>query len=89
MDFLWVRWLGRAIDAPGGWDTCRLDRVGYFQDSETTHAFDFVDPIDVIRAAHLIPTFVGNRSTQYLEPECSIATDDGSLGDWKHYYVNR
>jgi hypothetical protein len=89
MDFLWVRWLGRAFDAPGGWGTCRLDQVSYFPDSELTHAFDFVDPIDVIRAAHLIPRFIGDRTAQYLEPTCSIASDDRSLGDWKNYYVNR
>lgn len=89
MDFLWVRWLGQALDAPGGWDTCRLDQVGYFNDSELTHAFDFVDPIDVIRAAHLIPKFNGGRTAQYLEPKSSIATDDESLGDWRQYYINR
>lgn len=88
MDFLWVRWLGRTIDAPGGWDTCRLDRAEYFPDSEHSHAFDFVDPIDVIRAAHLIPRFIGNRTSEYLEPT-SIASDDCSLGDWSSYYINR
>lgn len=88
MDFLWVRWLGRVLDAPGGWDTCRLDQVGYFQDSEDTHAFDFVDPIDVIRAAHLIPRLVGNRTSEHLGCVSSIATDT-PLGDWKNYYINR
>ena len=88
MDFLWVQWLGRTIDAPGGWDTCRLDRAGYFPDSELNHAFDFVDPIDVICAAHLIPRFVGNQTSQYLAP-ASIASDDCSLGDWSSYYINR
>ena len=89
MDFLWVRWLGRALDAPGGWDTCRLDQVGYFQDSEATHAYDFVDPIDVIRAVHLIPRFLDSRTTEYLNSGCSVAADHGSLGDWKNYYINR
>jgi hypothetical protein len=88
MDFLWVRWLGRAFDAPGGWDTCRLDQVAYFPDEEHAHAFDFVDPIDVLRAAHLIPRFVGNRTNQYLNPY-SLGADGGLLGDWKNYYVNR
>ncbi|KAF8603666.1 hypothetical protein BDV93DRAFT_523134 [Ceratobasidium sp. AG-I] len=89
MDFLWVRWLGRMLDAPGGWDNCRLDQVEYFPDSELTHAFDFVDPIDVIRAAHLIPRFVGGRTSQYLEPALSMAIDSSSFGDWSSYYINR
>lgn len=89
MDFSWVRWLGRALDAPGGSDTCRLDQVGYFQDSESTHAYDFVDPSDVIRAAHLIPRFSGAQTTQYLDPGSSVATNHESFGDWKNYYINR
>ncbi|KDN41261.1 hypothetical protein RSAG8_07530, partial [Rhizoctonia solani AG-8 WAC10335] len=88
MDFLWVRWLARMVDVPGGWDTCRLDQVGYFPDSEHHHAFEFVDPADIIRAVHLIPRFVGKQTTEYLEPVSSLATDS-QFGDWKHYYVGR
>lgn len=89
MDFLWVRWLGRMVDVPGGWETCRLDQLGYFADSELTHAFDFIDPIDVIRAAHLIPRFIGGQTTEYLGSVDSVAAEDRSRGDWKHYYLNR
>ncbi|KAG9078969.1 hypothetical protein FRC06_008023, partial [Ceratobasidium sp. 370] len=87
MDFLWVRWLARMTDVPGGWDTCRLDQVGYFRDSEEFHAFEFVDPIDVIRAAHLIPRFAGGQTAEYLESVDSLAADNRSVGDWKQYYV--
>ncbi|KAG8728066.1 hypothetical protein FRC10_005364, partial [Ceratobasidium sp. 414] len=89
MDFLWVRWLALMTDVPGGWDTCRLDQVGYFPDSEEYHAFEFVDPIDVIRAVHLIPWFVGGQTAEYLESVDSPAADTQSVGDWKNYYVGR
>ncbi|KAG8705415.1 hypothetical protein FRC08_001682 [Ceratobasidium sp. 394] len=89
MDFLWVRWLALMTDVLGGWDTCRLDQVGYFPDSEEYHAFEFVDPIDVIRAVHLIPRFEGGRTAEYLESVDSLAADTRSVGDWKHYYVGR
>ncbi|KAG9085200.1 hypothetical protein FS749_004614 [Ceratobasidium sp. UAMH 11750] len=88
VDFLWVRWLGRRTDMPGG-ESCRPDQVGYFEDSESFHAFDFVDPIDVIRAAHLIPQFVGKQTTEYLQSVDSLAADVKHVGDWKHYYINR
>ncbi|KAG9090779.1 hypothetical protein FRC06_000886, partial [Ceratobasidium sp. 370] len=89
MDFLWVRWLARMTDVPGGWETCRLDQVGYFPDSAKYHAFEFVDPVDAIRAVHLIPRFVGNHTEEYLESLDSVAADTRSVGDWKHYYVSR
>ncbi|KAG8699804.1 hypothetical protein FRC08_005094 [Ceratobasidium sp. 394] len=89
MDFLWVRWLARMTDVPGGWETCRLDQVGYFPDSTQYHAFEFVDPVDAIRAVHLIPRFAGNQTGEYLESVNSVAADTRSVGDWKHYYVGR
>ncbi|KAG9123570.1 hypothetical protein FRC07_014709, partial [Ceratobasidium sp. 392] len=89
MDFLWVRWLSRMADVPGGWETCRLDRLGYFKDSEEFHAFDFVDPADVIRGVHLIPRFVGEQTGEYLESIDSISADMKGVGDWKNYYVSR
>lgn len=89
MDFLWVRWLGRNLNEPAGWRACRMDRVGYFADIAWNHAFDFVDPTDIIRAAHLIPRFAAGQTFDYLGPEPSIAVDDQSQGDWAEYYVNR
>ncbi|CUA77217.1 CRISPR-associated endonuclease Cas9 [Streptococcus mutans UA159] [Rhizoctonia solani] len=91
MDFLWVRWLGRVMDAPGSWERCHLDEVGYWADNEEAHAFEFIDPSDVIRAAHLIPKFTSARTHEFLGPESitSIALDDPLVGDWEYYYVNR
>ncbi|KAG9110206.1 hypothetical protein FRC07_008220, partial [Ceratobasidium sp. 392] len=81
MDFLWVRWLCRMTDVEGGWDQCQLDQVGYFSDSEESHAFDFVDPADVIRAVHLIPRFAGGQTVSYLESTDSQAADIRKTGN--------
>ncbi|KAG8749084.1 hypothetical protein FRC12_013578 [Ceratobasidium sp. 428] len=89
MDFLWVRWLSRMTDMPGGWETCRLDQVRYFQDSSEFHAFDFVDPADVVRAAHLIPGFAGKQTIEYLGSANSLAADQKGVGDWKYHYIAR
>ncbi|CAE6447491.1 unnamed protein product [Rhizoctonia solani] len=89
VDFLWVRWLARTGDVPGGWDTCRLDQVGYFLDSKPHHAFEFIDPADVVRAAHLIPRFCSGQTADYLESMDSLAADTEFNKDWKRYYVGR
>ncbi|KAG8702016.1 hypothetical protein FRC09_004999 [Ceratobasidium sp. 395] len=89
MDFLWVRWLSRMTDMPGGWEACRLDQVRYFQDSSNFHAFDFVDPADVVRAAHLIPGFAGKQTVEYLKSANSLAADQKGVGDWKYHYIAR
>ncbi|PSR72506.1 hypothetical protein PHLCEN_2v11606 [Hermanssonia centrifuga] len=57
MEFLWVRWFGRDLSAPGGFDKRRLHRVGFI-DGDKPGAFGFVDPQMVIRSVHLIPAFV-------------------------------
>ena len=67
----------------GGWKTQRLDRIGYLADADTQ--FGFLDPEDVVRAAHLIPAFAHGRTTRLLR-QSSFRNPDG---DWKYYYVNR
>lgn len=83
MRFLWVRWFGRDPAVSGGWKTQRLDRIGYLADADTQ--FGFLDPEDVVRAAHLIPAFAHGRTTRLLR-QSSFRNPDG---DWKYYYVNR
>jgi hypothetical protein len=60
MDFLWVQWLTRITDIPGGWGTCLLDRVRYPADPQIHHAYDSIDPIDITQAAHPIPRSAKN-----------------------------
>jgi hypothetical protein len=85
MEFLWVRWFGRDPDWSSGPTTCRLDRVGFVPE-EDPEAFGFLDPMEVLRACHLIPAFSQGRTTDLLGP--SIAREDPS-GDYVNYYVMR
>ncbi|KAA1479425.1 hypothetical protein DENSPDRAFT_862027 [Dentipellis sp. KUC8613] len=86
MDFLWVRWFGRDIDSEAGWQAQRLPRIGFVPSSDPD-AFGFLDPQDVIRAAHLIPAF-HHGHTEELLPGPSIARPKGDDADWQYFYVN-
>lgn len=85
MDFLWVRWFGRDADWEGGPSSLRLDRIGFVPES-APNAFGFVDPANVIRAAHLVPTFSLGKTRSLLRPSMMRDSRDG---DWVNYYVMR
>ncbi|CAE6528447.1 unnamed protein product [Rhizoctonia solani] len=93
MDFIHVRWLYYDHDHPGGWDAFRLDRVGYEPcdtEEDNLDSFDFVDPNDVVRMAHMIPDFRSGPTNDFLLTSHSVAHDHREHGtDWKYYYVNR
>jgi hypothetical protein len=83
IDFLWVRWyLFKPATSP-----FRMDKVEFpplFKPNSTS----FVDPVNVVRACHLIPDFV--RGKRYSVPNkhgTSKNADDGN--DWKAYYINQ
>ncbi|QRV90230.1 hypothetical protein RhiJN_18248 [Ceratobasidium sp. AG-Ba] len=92
MDFVHVRWLYYDYKRPGGWETNRLDRLSYIKcdsDQDIADSFDFVDPKNIIRAAHLIPEFAAGTTSQFLQAGSSIAHDNDDQTDWNGYYVNR
>lgn len=82
MDFLWIRWFVIDSQYPCSVGARRLPRLEFAADS----AFDFIDPRDVLRGSHLIPSFsCGHvnelgRSIIYTNPE--------EPTDWKFYYAN-
>ncbi|KAI0337344.1 hypothetical protein BDW22DRAFT_1468571 [Trametopsis cervina] len=91
IEFLWIRWFGRDMTAPGGFNTRRLHRVG-FLDADEPGAFGFLDPAVVIRAVHLIPAFHYGRTDDWLRGP-SIARqytldDADAESDWRYHYVN-
>ncbi|KAI0946754.1 hypothetical protein AcW1_010125 [Taiwanofungus camphoratus] len=72
MGVLWVRWFGHDLDAPGGFQTRHLHRVG-FVDFEDPNAFGFLDPNVVIRVVRNRDMFmrflgdgVGHKGTSIL-----------------------
>lgn len=96
LDFVWVRWFGRDLTAPGGFAAKRLHRIGFVSDdgNGTSGAFGFLDPRFIIRAVHLIPAFHHGRTPELLKGPSMVrryATEqeDGHDDeDWQFYYVN-
>ncbi|GBE82229.1 hypothetical protein SCP_0406120 [Sparassis crispa] len=86
MDFLWVRWFGRDLTAPGGFETRRLHRVG-FVDIDDYKPFGFLNPDEVLRGVHLIPAFAHGRTSDLLPPSIARHSEDNDE-DWLFYYVN-
>ncbi|KAG9085750.1 hypothetical protein FS749_004132 [Ceratobasidium sp. UAMH 11750] len=92
MDFVWVRWLDYDNKEPGGWDFSRLDRLSYGRcrnDSELLDAFGFIDPSNIIRAAHLIPDFNSGITGSPFPANSEPLICDSNDGDWEYHYVNR
>lgn len=84
LKFLWVRWF-ELIEQPSGDIDPALDALHFLPMMEDD-AFGFVDPADVVRSCHIIPTFAMGR----LHPNgvaMSHCAQDGA--DWKQYYINR
>ncbi|KAF7371652.1 hypothetical protein MVEN_00021000 [Mycena venus] len=89
MEFLWVRWFGRDLSHPGGWKYKRLHCVGFLDASEPdSGAFGFLDPIEVIRAVHLTPSFHFGRTSRYLGTTVARMYHGEDQQDYNYYYVN-
>ncbi|KAH6907121.1 hypothetical protein BKA70DRAFT_1104995 [Coprinopsis sp. MPI-PUGE-AT-0042] len=77
IDFLWVHWY-KVVDHGLPFELDRLE----FCPAESSGAFGFLDPSEVIRAVHIPPQFskgvMRNPSPRWLK---------GTL--WRYYYVNR
>jgi hypothetical protein len=90
MHLLWVRWFGTDYKYKSGFKHRRLPRIGFL----ANEAMGFVNPDDVIRAAHIIPAFAHGRSDAYLDgpsiariPEAESRDEDDDQ-DWVYYYVD-
>ena len=51
-------------------------------------AFGFLDPQEVIRGVHLIPTFYHGQTTTLLPPSITARVPSEKDEDWYYYYVN-
>ncbi|KAJ7227496.1 hypothetical protein GGX14DRAFT_630186 [Mycena pura] len=92
MEFLWVRryhlervWHGRDC-----FQKKRLYRVEFLP-ADDPDAFGFIQPDEVIRAAHLIPSFSGGKATELLPADsigrlARLGLEDDE--DWCFYSVN-
>lgn len=87
VDFLWVRWFELVPERTvvHGWEQNALDTVRFLPMADED-AFGFVDPADVLRGCHVIPSFVDGP----LHPNgVAISRCAGDSEDWKRYYINR
>ncbi|KDR69150.1 hypothetical protein GALMADRAFT_230924 [Galerina marginata CBS 339.88] len=85
-DVLWVRWYRRDTSYRAGFERKRLHRIE-FVPSDDPGAFGFLNPDEVIRAAHLIPAFY-HGATESLLKGLSVARGEGEIDDWRYFYVN-
>jgi hypothetical protein len=78
-DFLWVRWFDGS-KAPAS--DLSLQRLSLPTVADMSHSIDFLDPTDVLRAAHIIPRFsLGRKHSDDPDAQSSPSTDtecDGS-----------
>lgn len=82
LDLLWVRWFQTVSEPQPDWDRTDLEEVAFVSASEDG-AFGFVDPSQVLRAAHIAPAFEDGRTNELLGP--SIFRPRG--GDYAKHYV--
>ena len=91
LEFLFVRWYGLDLDRTSrfGWKMRRLPKVGFVPEdpNEESPAFGFLDPAQVIRGVHLIPSFAEGLTDELLEPSFARLEHEGDY-DWRCYYVN-
>jgi hypothetical protein len=86
MEFIWVRWYELdTLEPLGGWGSKRLDRLR-FPPMDKKDAFGFLDPNDILRATHIIPSFkAGKRSPDGSRLSASAKDEE----DWRGYFQNR
>ncbi|KAF9491917.1 hypothetical protein BDN71DRAFT_1273770 [Pleurotus eryngii] len=87
MEFLFVRWMGCEPGWTSGFESLRLERVGFIPAFDR-NAFGFVDPNNVIRAGHLIPVFKNGRTHRLLGRSWLARGKDSDDSDWDTFYVN-
>ena len=85
VEFLWVRWFEYEESRSLGWDDLKLDSVR-FPPMASEGAFGFVDPKDVLRGCHTVPTFAKGRACLDGVGLSRCARD---AHEWSHYCINR
>lgn len=87
MEFLWVRWFELLHDrtTAKGWEQRVLDTVRFLPMADED-AFGFVDPADVLRGCHLIPSF---HDGVLHADGVAMSRCAGDADDWKCYCINR
>jgi hypothetical protein len=84
MECLWIRWY-EPMQQLCSWDDSTLDRVK-FQSLEDEYSVDFLDPADILRGCHVVPSFASRRK----HPDgLGVSGSAQDKDDWREYYINR
>ena len=86
INFLWVRWFTHNRNVQSGWAVRCLPCISFYPQGEP-EAFGFIDPEQVICAAHLISAFCFGHTTALLPPSIAHRKSEKDE-DWDWYYVN-
>ena len=63
------------------------DLINIDDPTETSGAFDFIDPAEVIWGVHLIPAFAHRKTNGLLGSLIACPLKDNDQ-DWQYFYVN-
>lgn len=85
IEFLWVRWFKYVGTRPTRWSDLRLDSVA-FPPMRDESAFGFVDPGDVLRGCHILPSFSSGR---LHSDGIALSRNANDACDYSRYFVNR
>ena len=83
--FLWVRWYDTINPDTFGWENSELERLS-FPPIHEENSFGFIDPADIVRAAHIIPSFADGKKYPEGGGSSPRARD---ANEWQAYYVGR
>lgn len=83
LDFLHVQWFRWILPNPQ-YDAVELDKLRFLPITDE-NVFNFIDPADIMRACHLIPTFMHGKSHSDCTALSLIVRDSD---DWNYYYFN-
>ena len=83
LDFLHVQWF--KLVPPNAQCRVALDMLWLFP-THTKDTYGFVDPADVLRDCHLIPTFAKGQMRP-VDTMSSLLSNDSD--HWKYYYINK
>ncbi|KAF7967234.1 hypothetical protein HWV62_35081 [Athelia sp. TMB] len=87
IEFMWVRWFGDDRTHRSGVKAKRLPRVGFVPDEPGHEPFGFLDPMEIIRAVHLMPAFA-HGATQGLLGHSIARQPKENDEDWQYFYVD-
>lgn len=85
VDFLWVRWFEYGGGKSIIWEDRNLDLV-QFPPMASEGAFGFVNPKDVLRSCHILPSF--RRGHVHFDG-LGLSRCARDARDWRGYFVNR